>query len=99
MGDNVRYERRYGGGDTNRRWMELGGTGKQVQPQDRGKNARQADGRTVIRKRQRWETGIRGSSVDGKHTRAMGTPVVRSTIGAQWMDLRYCKYYRRVEIH
>ena len=44
MGDNVRYERRYGGGDTNRRLMELGGTGKQVQPQDRGKNARQADG-------------------------------------------------------
>ena len=36
------------------------------------------------------ETGIRGGSVDGKHTRAMGTPVVRSTIGTQWMDLRYC---------
>ena len=56
-------------------------------------------GRTVIRKRQRWETWIRGGSVDGKHTRAMGTPVVRSTIGTQWMDLRYCKYYRRVGIH
>ena len=56
-------------------------------------------GRTVIRKRQRWETGIRGGSVDEKHTRSMGTPVVRSTIGPQWMDLRYCKYYRRFEIH
>ena len=56
-------------------------------------------GRTVISKRQRWETWIRGGSVDGNHTRAMGTPVVRSTIGSQWMDLRYCKYYRRVGIH
>ena len=36
MGDNVRYERRYGGGGTNLRWMEEEDTGKQVQPQDRG---------------------------------------------------------------